>query len=569
MTNPYARTAAATDAELAWPVLTEDEFARLLSYGVGEDVVAGQQVFASGAARNELIVIESAWVEIYRESIRDSGENLIVTHGPGRFVGEFSIFTGQRLYLSGRVVSPGRIHRITVEQFRNLMAGDPELSDILLRSLLARRRMLKDGPAAHTIEILGPQTSAGSLALRTYAARQMLAHTWVPAETPEGRDLLSYYSLGAADLPAVIVLGEPVVNATPGILADRIGLAYRPDGVTVDLAVVGGGPSGLAAAVYGASEGLSTVLLDAVGVGGQAAPSSRIENYLGFPFGVSGADLTNLAQVQAEKFGARLSSPCQVTALDSSGDVFCLHLQDGASLTARAVIVATGAHYRRLPIERWVDFEGAGIYFAATDLEVRNCRGGPVTVIGGANSAGQAALFLAAIGSQVTIAIRADDAGKEMSSYLLERLSVHPLVTIRTGTEVTGLSGEESLTGVTLTERGSGAAHTQPCHGLFCFIGAEPTTSWLDGVALHEDGFIRTDAALAEDDLGPVWESMDRRPLPFETSIPRLFAVGDVRYGSMKRIAAAVGEGASAVRSVHAALAGQLDSAQVAAPATR
>jgi thioredoxin reductase (NADPH) len=549
---------AIEDPQAAWPALTAAQFSRLIAYGTPADIVVGELIFRAGEPTTELVAIERGWVEIFRGATRDAPENLIVTHGPGRFLGEFTLFTGQSLYLSGRAVTAGRVHRITLDRFRQLMAEDPELSDILLRALLARREQLRTGPAARSIEIVGAEASSGTLALRTYAARQMLAHTWIDSDSADGVALLRSYAMTGEDLPCVVVLGEPLARATPGILAERIGLSYRGNQSTVDLAVVGGGPAGLAAAVYGASEGLSTVLLDGIGVGGQAASSSRIENYLGFPFGVSGGGLAELAQVQAVKFGARLSSPCQVVALSAAGPHPRLTISDGTEISARAVILAMGAHYRRLPIDRWDDFEGAGIYFAATDLEARSCRDNPVTVVGGANSAGQAALFLAGRGNPVTLAIRAPDAAAQMSAYLLDRLRTHPGVTIRTDTQVTALDGDRALASVTLTDSES-QSRDQPCSGLFCFIGADPPTAWLDGVALHDDGFIRTDVALTADDLGPTWADLARAPMPFETNIPKVFAVGDVRYGSMKRIAAAVGEGASAVRSVHAALALSLD----------
>ncbi|MCW2494677.1 FAD-dependent oxidoreductase [Jatrophihabitans sp.] len=542
---------ALRDPGVAWPVLDAAQIARITAYGTCQDVAEGAYLFHAGQPTTELIVIETGTIDVSRGEIRDLPEWPVVTHGPGRFVGEFSLFTGQTLILSARMTDPGRVHRISLESFRRLMADDPELSDLLLRALLARRKLLRHTAAARAIEIIGTDNSAGSLALRTYASRQMLPHTWLDAAEEEGRAVLAAYGLDAADLPVAVVLDDPIRQATPGMLAERIGLSYRGAAETVDLTVIGGGPAGLAAAVYGASEGLSTVLLDGVGVGGQAATSSRIENYLGFPFGVSGGELTDLGQVQAVKFGARLSSPCQVVSLDSTGPDLRLGISDGTVISTRAVILATGAHYRRLPLARWEDFEGAGIYFAATELEARSCRNDPVTVVGGANSAGQAALFLAASGNPVTIAVRSDPAAT-MSAYLLDRLRAHPGVTIRTDTEVCALDGATSLETITLRHRRSGEDVEQACHGLFCFIGADPTTAWLDGVALADDGFVRTDADLADADLGPAWSR--RRPLPFETSVPRVFAVGDVRFGSMKRIAAAVGEGASAVRSVHAAL---------------
>lgn len=541
------------DFELARPVLSPEQVRRIAAYGTSEDTRQGQILYHAGQPSAELIVLETGTIDIYRPAIRDLPDYPVITYGPGRFAGEFSLFSGQTLFLTARMTDPGRIHRITPDRFRQLMADDCELSDILLRALLARRKINLVSEVARAIEIIGTGSDSCSHELRTYAARQLLPHTWLDVAEQEGGALLEVYGLTSADLPVVIVNGEPLRRVTPAVLAERIGLSYRGGIGRIDLAVIGGGPAGLAAAVYGASEGLSTVLFDAVGIGGQAAATSRIENYLGFPFGLSGAQLTELGQVQAVKFGARLSSPCRVTRLDASGTDIQLTTSDDTRITARAVILATGAHYRRLSIERWNDFEGAGIYYAATELEARSCQGNPVTVIGGANSAGQAALFLAAKGCDVTVAIRSDPAGT-MSSYLVDRLRDHFRVTIRTDTEVIGLHGRTSLRAVTLRHRGTGEVTEQPCRGLFCFIGAEPATSWLTDVALADDGFIRTDGDIKTEELGTEWALLNRRPLPYETNVPRVFAAGDVRYGSMKRVAASVGEGSSAVGSVHAAL---------------
>ena len=363
--------------------------------------------------------------------------------------------------------------------------------------------------------------------------------------------------LAEVDLPAVVMPGTTLKHATPGALAEKLGLSYRRSSTKpVDVTIVGAGPAGLAAAVYGASEGLDTVLLDAVGTGGQAAASSRIENYFGFPFGLSGADLTGLAVLQALKFGAQLASPCQAVRLDTdrNGDLLRLYLQDGEVIDSKSVVIATGARYRALPLERWPDFEGAGIYYAATELEARGCAGSPVTVVGGANSAGQAALYLAGRGSEVSLVVRGPDIAAEMSAYLVDRLQAHPRVTVRCRSEVTRLDGGDFLEEVSITDRAADSTQAQLCSGLFCFIGAEPATSWLTGIATGDDGFIRTDVQLNDDDLGPSWAALGRRPLPFETSIPGVFAVGDVHSGSMKRVAAATGEGASAIASVHKAI---------------
>jgi thioredoxin reductase (NADPH) len=297
------------------------------------------------------------------------------------------------------------------------------------------------------------------------------------------------------------------------------------------------------------------VLLDAVATGGQAAASSRIENYLGFPFGLSGETLAARAVVQALKFGAHLGSPCGVVALRQEGDQHVVTLVDGIEIPTRAVLVATGAAYRNLPLDRWKDFVGAGIYYAATDLEARGVAGQPVTVVGGANSAGQAAIYLARHAAHVRLVVRGPDLSAGMSNYLVERVLADPRITVQTATEVTGLHGDRRLERVTLTDRQGGFGEACACFGLFCFIGATPATDWLTGVALDPDGFLLTDRQLAAADLGPVWDKAGREPLPFETSIPGVFGAGDVRQGSMKRVAAAVGEGASAVRSVHQALA--------------
>ncbi|MGW3601037.1 NAD(P)/FAD-dependent oxidoreductase [Streptomyces sp. NPDC005167] len=325
---------------------------------------------------------------------------------------------------------------------------------------------------------------------------------------------------------------------------------------TLDLVVIGAGPAGLAAAVYGASEGLQTLVLDSVASGGQAAASSRIENYLGFTSGISGADLTGRAVVQAQKFGARIASPCEVAELEATGDRLRVVLADGTEISSRAAVIATGASYRSLPLARWAEFEGAGIYYAATELEARACGPHPIAVVGGANSAGQASLYLAGRGATVTLVVRGGDLAAGMSSYLADRITAHPAITVRTSTEVTALHGGDRLEAITVNGNAEqNAAGTElACRGLFCFIGASPATDWLEGVVMDDHGFILTDAGLQDAALGRPWAELGRRPLPFETSVPRVFATGDVRAGSMKRVAAAVGEGASAIRSVHMAL---------------
>jgi thioredoxin reductase (NADPH) len=541
--------------QAAFPQLSPVQIQRLQSYGVEQPVAAGDIVFQAGDTSIDLILVDEGAIDIVRPATVDAPEETIVRHGPGRFLGELNMLNDQTIYLTGRVVEPGRIHRISPAAFRAVMDQEPEISDVLLRTFLARRELLREGPAARSVEIVGSAMSSSTLALRTYAARQRMPHLWFDPDTPAGAAVMGAVGLTSQDLPAVLVLDHVLRGATPGALAEQLGLSYhRADDNPVDLTVIGAGPAGLAAAMYGASEGLATVLLDAVAAGGQAAASSRIENYLGFPSGLSGADLTGKAVVQALKFGAQLSTPCQATALDTTGGQLRVVLADGTDISTRAVVIATGATYRSLPLDRWSDFEGAGIYYAATEIEARACEGSPVAVVGGANSAGQAALYLASRGTHVTVVVRRADIGADMSSYLVDRLRADPRVTVRENTEVTGLAGADSLAHITVTERLTGTSQQQACHGLFCFIGVHPASTWLPTIAVDEDGFIRTDVQLRPEDLGQTWAALGRGPLPFETSIPGVFAAGDVRLGSMKRVAAAVGEGASAVRSVHAAI---------------
>ena len=537
------------------PQLTAEQFARLAAYGVAQEVRSQDIVFRPGDPAYDLIVIEAGWIEIVSPASRDEPEAVVAAYGPGGFLGELNLLTGQTAYLTARVTQAGRIYRISHERFRQLMAEDPEISDVLLRTFLARRDRLRDSPAARGIEIVGSGISADALALRTYAARQRLPHLWLDADSAAGRALMRLAPLAAAGLPAVVTPDRVLRQASPAQLAAALGLSYRPTaGKVVDLTIIGSGPAGLAAAVYGASEGLDTLLLDATGVGGQAAASSRIENYLGFPSGLSGHDLTQRAALQALKFGAQLSSPCRVTTLDTAAEHLRVGLADGTGISTRAALIATGARYRVLNLPRWAEFEGAGIYYAATELEARACDAHPVTVIGAANSAGQAALYLASRGSQVTLAIRGPDAAAGMSAYLLDRLHAHPAVAVRVSAEVTGLAGTTALEAITITDSAALSTAEQPCRGLFCFIGADPATGWLQGVTLDRSGYIRTDVQLDPGKLGPTWAALDRSPLPFETSVPAVFAAGDVRHGSMKRVASAVGEGASSVRSVHSAI---------------
>jgi len=531
-------------ADAAFPTLDEAQFARAAAYGRPVPLVAGELVFDVGDADTDLLLVESGEIQV---RLPDEDEAVLVA-GPREFVGELNLLTGQTRILTARATRSGTVHRVPPAGFRRLMAQDAELSDLLLRAFLARRRLLVRH-SGRNLEIIADEASGAGLALKTFLIRQDMPHRWLQQDTPQGRTAVAEAGITADDLPAAVLPRETIVRVEPRTLSHRLGLTYRrtPEGVA-DLTIVGAGPAGLAAAVYGASEGLTTVLLDSVATGGQAAASSRIENYLGFPFGLSGEALTARAVVQALKFGAHLASPCGVEAMRRSPEDHVITLVDGTEIPTRTVLIATGAAYRNLPLNRWQEFVGSGIYYAATELEARAVAGLPVTVVGGANSAGQAAIYLAEHAGPVTLVVRGPDLGKDMSSYLVERILADPRITVRTSTQVAALAGDRRLEEITLTS--PGADDPCGCFGLFCFIGATPATGWLVDVALDERGFVPTDVQ-----VGDRWTGVGRNPLPYETSVPGVFAAGDVRLSSMKRVAAAVGEGASAVRSVHQAIA--------------
>jgi thioredoxin reductase (NADPH) len=541
------------DEEEATPTLDEADMALVAQLGVRRQVREGEYLYREGDVAYDFFVLVSAEVDIVVAV--DGGETVIVRHGPGRFLGELNMLSGLRVFVSARVVTAGEVVVVSRDRLRQLMATNPRLGNTILAAFVARRGLLMTG-AAPAIRVIGSQFSPESLHIREFLVRTRVPHEWLDADRdPQVQALLGQFGLAATDVPFVIASGTVLRRATPGDVAGYLGLTVEslPDRC-FDLVVVGGGPAGLAAAVYGASEGLRTLGVEMTAPGGQAGMSSRIENYLGFPLGVSGAELTQRAIIQAEKFGASLTAPCVVASLGSRAGFLVARLSDGSEVAGRAIIAATGASYRRLEASRLSDFEGNGVYYAATDMEARMCGLSPVVVVGGGNSAGQAAIFLSQGGCAVTLVIRGPDLGKDMSRYLVDRVEADPHITLRTRTTIVALDGDETLRAVHLN--GPDGKIVLECAGLFSFIGADPSSGWLNGCAALDDrGFVLTDLSLTPDQLGQGWQTLARSPLPFETSHPGLFAVGDLRSGSTKRVAAAVGEGSASVRSVHQYLA--------------
>ena len=539
------------------PRLRTDQIEILKRYGQVRKTEVGDVLFRAGDTENDFVVVLEGEVKVGDDF---PGEwRTIGTFHEGRFLGELNMLTGQAMYLTGMVSEAGEVLTIPREQLKEVVTEEPNISDIILRAFLARRSyMVKTGLG---LRIIGSRHSGDAARLREFAARNRVPHVWVALEDdPRAGALLERLGAKPSETPVTVWQGEDVrKNPTNLEFARTMGLDVDASlQKTYDLVVVGAGPAGLGASVYGASEGLSTLALEAVALGGQAGTSSRIENYPGFPAGLSGFELASRVLVQADKFGARTAVPQEAIGLRREEGHFLIRLSEGGEVAARSVIAASGARYRRLGVESLGRFEGESVHYAATQAEAQRYEDAEVAVIGGGNSAGQAALFLAARTRKVYLLIRGDDLGKSMSRYLVDRIAKTGNVELLANTEVRELIGENRLDGVVVENNRSEETQTLAVRALFVFIGAEANTGWLMGaVGLDERGFVLTGAALDRSVLdGEDWRERAREPFLLETSMPGVFAAGDARAGSIKRCVSAVGEGAMAVRLVHQYLAG-------------
>jgi thioredoxin reductase (NADPH) len=519
-------------------------------------VRAGEILFEAGD-RLPLFVLLSGKLDIVITGL--AGEHVFATHRPGGFSGDMVLISGTGSMARGRVAESGEFLEVSSGALRSLIAKDAELSDIFMRAFIQRRLALIAGGMGNVI-ILGSRHSANTLRLREFLTRNGHPHAYIDLDSDTtAQELLDRFNVKIDEIPIVICAGQAVQrNPTTQQLAQCLGLSGKVDESHIlDVAIVGAGPAGLAAAVYAASEGLDTVVIEADFPGGQAGASSKIENYLGFPTGVSGLELTRRGVVQAEKFGARMMVGQRVVKFRCDQRPYRLTLENGDILQARSIIIAAGAQYNTPNVAYLKKFEGNGIYYAATFMESQLCGGDEAVVIGGGNSAGQAAIFLAETAQKVYMLVRGKALSETMSRYLTQRITEHPVIELHLEAELVSLEGESHLERVTWLDRLSGERTTRDIRHVFVMAGASPRSDWLRGcVVLDQQGFILTGR-----DLDPVLASapqewpLGRPPQMLETSLPAVFAVGDIRSGNVKRVASAVGEGAISIHLVHGALA--------------
>ena len=542
-------------AEHIYPTLTPAQLGRIAAHGRRRRVEAGEVLVQAGEQTARLFVVVAGRIDVVRPSA--AGEEVVVAFGPGMFTGEVTMLSGRPGLAQIRAGAAGEVIEVGRDELLALIQSDGELSEILMRAFILRRVELIARGISDVV-VLGSAHCQGTLRIRAFLTRNGHPHTMLDLDRHAGvQELLDRFHVSAADVPVVITCGEVVLrNPSNQQIADALGFNDAIDQTQVrDLVIVGAGPSGLAAAVYGASEGLDVLVVESTAPGGQAGSSSRIENYLGFPMGISGQELAGRAYTQAEKFGAQVIIGKGATRLACDRKPYALELGDGQRLPARSVIIASGAEYRRLPIDNLPQFEGAGVYYAATFMEAQLCAGEEVIVVGAGNSAGQAAVFLAQAARRVHMLIRSGGLADTMSRYLIRRIEEHPAIVRHVQTEIVTLEGNGHLERVGWRDNHSERTETHAIRHVFAMTGAVPSTRWLAGcLALDAKGFIKTGPDLSPEDLATARWPLGRTPHLLETSLPGVFAIGDVRARSLKRVASAVGEGSIAIAAVHQVL---------------
>ena len=557
MSSPFP--ASAPDAATqSFPVLTRAQIDRIRPLGRLRQMQRGDIFFEPDDTNIPFYVVLSGGMEIVQPGLH--GEQAIATHTPGQFTGEMTMISGQPCLVRGRMTEAGEVIQLEADALRSLLARDAELSDILMRAFILRRLGLISQGYGNVI-LLGSRHNAGTLELREFLSRNGHPYTYVDLDTDRtSQELLDRFDVTASQVPVVICNARNVLRS-PSIqdVANCLGLNSHIDRTHVrDLIIVGAGPAGLAAAVYAASEGLNAVVIETRAPGGQAGSSSKIENYLGFPTGVSGQELASRATTQAQKFGAEMLIARSIVRLNCDRRPYEVVFEGGDTMLGRAIVIATGAHYNKPRLANVERFEGTGIYYGATYIESQLCGSEEIVVVGGGNSAGQAAVFLSQTARIVYMLVRSGELSSTMSRYLIQRLTENPNIELHMNTEITSMEGSEGLERVTWQDKSTGETTTHNIQHVFIMTGASPRTEWLRGcLALDEKGFILTGRDLetcGAVDGNPPWP-LGRPPQMLETSSPGVFAVGDARAGNVKRVASAVGEGAIAIHMVHRALA--------------
>jgi thioredoxin reductase (NADPH) len=543
------------DSDAAFPRLGEEVLAVLEAAGERRPLVAGEILFRAGDPSPDFFVVLRGSVAVI-DGFGSPAERVIGVHRDMRFVGELNLVTGQPAFLTAVVQEPGDAIVLSRDELQAVVSANQQLGDVIVNAFIVRRGLLIG--LGSGLRLIGSHLSPDSRRLREFLTRNRIPHSFVDLETDSQADLLlRWLSIAPRETP--LLLGGSLAMRNPSNAEVARALNLRTAAASeelCDVVVVGAGPAGLGTAVYAASEGLSTVLVDSVAIGGQASTSARIENYLGFPAGISGADLAERAAAQASRFGARSAVPETASALAFEDGHHVVELDGGERLHARTVVLATGATYRRLSVANLAEFEGDGVYYAATQVEAQMCSGNPVVVVGGGNSAGQAAVFLAKHASRVDLVVRGRDLAAGMSRYLVDQVEESPRIDLHLHAELRALLGDGALEAVTVQDTSAGTTRTLEVAAVFVFIGADACTGWLgDTLVTDDDGFVLTGDELQLMHLDPAGDGRQRVPFPLETSRPGVFAVGDVRSGSIKRVASAVGEGAMAVLLLHQYLA--------------
>jgi thioredoxin reductase (NADPH) len=553
--SPDVRVTMSSRVEHVFPTLTPEQVARVAAHGRARQVRSGEILASAGEPAQSFFLVTAGSVELVRRS--GDAEEIIAVQRPGQFTGETNLLSGRDALVSLRVGESGEVIDVKREDLLALVQTDSELSDIFMRAFILRRVELIAHGFGDAV-LIGSRFCQGTLRVKEFLTRNGHPYTFVDLDSDSGvQDLLDRFGVGVGDVP-VLICRETVVlrNPTNLQIADCLGFNEAIDPARLrDILIIGAGPAGLAAAVYGASEGLDILLVESESPGGQAGSSSKIENYLGFPTGISGQELAGRALTQAEKFGAELMIAKGARRLSCEKRPYAIEIDDGPRVLARTVVIATGARYRKLQVENLSRFEGAGVYYAASQMEAQLCRGEEVVVVGGGNSAGQAAVFLAQTAKRVHVLVRSTGLAESMSRYLIRRIEGNPAIVLRPRTEMVAFEGVNHLERVSWRDNETGAVTTHRIRHVFSMTGAIPNTSWLDGcVALDGNGFIKTGPDLSEENLAAAHWPLARRPHLLETSRPGVFAVGDVRQGNVKRVASAVGEGSIAITFVYEVL---------------